>query len=159
MFKKNVKEIKGNVIEVSTDTAVTKAAKKTVKKETKKTAKLNVEEVTFTEFKEKLRETSLKDLKEYVKAVKGNLWEGIKDEGILRMRLTMELKAAYYPDKVKKVVPRTPVESPWKRIDTKTLIKAVKAKKREYKPTTNEPILRMRLIMILKAEGVAPETL
>ena len=109
-----------------------------------------------------LKQISLQGLTKMVNNIKGNTWERIANEGIRKMRLIMELKKGYFPTAAQQQQAAKPSSgpSPWKKISTVDLLNAATARQLTWKScTTNEGILRMRLIMALKAAGVAADEL
>lgn len=111
-----------------------------------------------TELGQHLRKISLQGLVTMVKNIQGDLWERITNTNIRKMRLIMELKKGYFPDSQPKSK-STSGPSPWKKITTTNLKAAAAAKSLAYKDCDNEGILRMRLIMVLKAAGVTANEL
>lgn len=138
---------------VESDTAVTVAVQgesevfKTVLK------KLVDGGMSVVAFKKELRNLTTTQLIDVVKEIGGNVWETLKDDTIRRMRLVMELKGYYYPQY--KVVAKQ--KSPWTAVTTDKLLETAKAKGAVYKDCADEKILRMRVIVALKAFGVQAE--
>lgn len=106
-----------------------------------------------------VRKISLQGLITMVTNIQGDTWERISNEGIRKMRLIMELKKGYFPTAQTTKSTTSSGPSPWKKISTADLKAAATAKDQTWKDCSNEGILRMRLIMVLKAAGVTADEL
>ena len=109
-----------------------------------------------TELSQNLRKVSLNGLIKMAENVQVDTWERIKNAGIRKMRVIMELKKAYFPTQSTRTNVSTG-PSPWKKIPTADLQATATAKGCVWKDCSNEGILRMRLIMVLKAAGVTAD--
>lgn len=143
-----------NATDTATDTAVTATADPVEELEK------DVVDLTFEEFGKRLKKIDNDGILRMAQNVQGNTWDEISDARIKRMRMIMEIKAAYYPDSVKKSVStKAKKASPWKAISTDVLVKAAADKNLTYKDCDDKQIKRMRVIMALKAAGVDAESL
>ena len=106
-----------------------------------------------------VRKISLAGLIKMVENIQGDTWERISNEGIRKMRLIMELKKGYFPSSQPKSKSASSGPSPWKGVSTADMKAAATAKGCVWKDCDNEGILRMRLIMVLKAVGVTADEL
>lgn len=106
-----------------------------------------------------VRKISLAGLIKMVENIQGDTWERISNEGIRKMRLIMELKKGYFPSSQPKSKSASSGPSPWKDVSTADMKAAATAKGCVWKDCDNEGILRMRLIMVLKAVGVTADEL
>lgn len=148
------------VISVETETAVIPTETKT--EVTTETAIIDITDLSYTEFKAKLRKMTVKELVDAVKAINRDTWEKISNDPIRKMRLIMEMKAGYFPDKayIAKRRENPAPASPWTLIPTDKLkAKVMELNGNLWEKISNEPILRMRLIMELKAMGVSADSL
>lgn len=109
-----------------------------------------------TELSQNLRKVSLNGLIKMAENVQVDTWERMTNAGIRKMRVIMELKKAYFPTQPTRTNVRTG-PSPWKKISTADLQATATAKGCVWKECPNEGILRMRLIMVLKAVGVTAD--
>lgn len=109
-----------------------------------------------TELSQNLRKVSLGGLIKMAENVQVDTWERMKNAGIRKMRVIMELKKAYFPTQSTRANVSTG-PSPWKKIPTADLQATATAKGCVWKDCANEGILRMRLIMVLKAVGVTAD--
>lgn len=109
-----------------------------------------------TELSQNLRKVSLGGLIKMAENVQVDTWERMKNVGIRKMRVIMELKKAYFPTQSTRANVSTG-PSPWKKIPTADLQATATAKGCVWKDCSNEGILRMRLIMVLKAVGVTAD--
>lgn len=109
-----------------------------------------------TELSQNLRKVSLDGLIKMAENVQVDTWERMKNAGIRKMRVIMELKKAYFPTQSTRANVSTG-PSPWKKIPTADLQATATAKGCVWKDCANEGILRMRLIMVLKAVGVTAD--
>lgn len=109
-----------------------------------------------TELSQNLRKVSLKGLIKMAENVQVDTWERMANAGIRKMRVIMELKKAYFPTQPTRTTVSTG-PSPWKKIPTADLQAVATAKGCVWKDCANEGILRMRLIMVLKAVGVTAD--
>lgn len=103
-----------------------------------------------------VKKISLQGLITMVTNIQGDTWERISNEGIRKMRLIMELKKGYFPTQTTKSTTSSG-PSPWKKISTADLKAMATAKGQTWKECSNEGILRMRLIMAVKAAGVTAD--
>lgn len=117
----------------------------------------DVPDMELNEFGEAISKLNIPSLEEMVRHINGCIWDHISHEGIRKMRLIMELKSGYFPDLVPHHSPGKP--SPWKGIPTEKLIKAVEELGLKHMEVYHNGIRRMRLIMLLKAAGITPESL
>lgn len=109
-----------------------------------------------TELSQNLRKVSLNGLIKMAENIQVDTWERMTNAGIRKMRVIMELKKAYFPTQPTRTnVSNGP--SPWKKIPTADLQATAMAKGCVWKDCANEGILRMRLIMVLKAAGVTAD--
>lgn len=106
-----------------------------------------------------VRKISLAGLIKMVENIQGDTWERISNEGIRKMRLIMELKKGYFPSSQPKSKSTSSGPSPWKDVSIADMKAAATAKGCVWKDCDNEGILRMRLIMVLKAVGVTADEL
>ena len=118
-----------------------------------------VDYVDAAELGKAVKKISLSGLVTMVEHIQGDIWARISNEGIRKMRLIMELKKGYFPTSHPTKSSFSSGASPWKKISTADLITAATATGKTWKDCSNEGILRMRLIMVLKAAGVTADTL
>ena len=120
----------------------------------------DVVDLTFEEFGKRLKKIDNDGILRMTQNVQGNTWDNMTDPRIKRMRMIMEIKAAYYPDDVKKSVGGDKkAKSPWKPLTLENLIDAAKKHNLTYKDCDSESIKRMRIIMELKKAGITAESL
>ena len=118
----------------------------------------DVVDLTIDEFAARLKGIDTVGLAKMAENAGVNTWETMANEAIRRMRLIMELKAAYYPELAKKSLKPSTGASPWKAIPTEKLVESAKKNGAEYKECDDAGITRMRVIMALKAIGVKAES-
>lgn len=155
-----------NIDEANTDTSVgdtqtadTKSAPPKKLTEDELIAQIERDVVDYadaTELSQNLRKVSLNGLIKMAENVQVDTWERMTNVGIRKMRLIMELKKAYFPTQSTRTNANTK-PSPWKKIPTADLQATAMAKGCVWKDCANEGILRMRLIMTLKAAGVTAD--
>lgn len=134
--------------------------------EEEKIAQIERDVVDYTDVNElvkNVRKISLNGLIKMVENIQGDLWERISNEGIRKMRLIMELKKGYFPEsqptKIHLSSNSSSGPSPWKKISTADLQSAAASRNLTWKDCSNDGILRMRLIMVLKKAGVTADEL
>ncbi len=116
---------------------------------------------TLPEFKEEdeLKEF-IKDMDtatlEYLAVGMGLEWKPTYHANIHRMRIAMEFKKHFFPEKYQPKEPKAK-KAKYGDHDTETLFKMASEAGIEVKKSGNEPIDRMRVIMSLKKEGVLSE--
>ena len=145
------------------DSSKKKPAKKAVKttsEEAKKTEdKAAVEtksgDETLEEYSKRLKKSSMDDLVKYAEEAGVDAHESIANEQIRRMRITMALKAHYYPNEKLEVKKATG----FKKIDLDTLIKAADERGLKYKKVDFPAIQRMWVTKALTDAGVTVDDL
>ena len=147
-----------SVTESPTETVTTKPAKKTGTAEEIAEVEADVVDMTRFTFGKAITNFTIPALITMAtNAGVTNLWEGISNQPIRKMRLIMELKEVYFP--TGNAPKKTAAPTPWKGIPMDALVKLAKDNNIQWKEDKNEGINRMRLIMALKANKLQPSDL
>lgn len=110
---------------------------------------------TLEEYSKRLKKSSMDDLVKYAEEAGVDVYESIINEQIRRMRITMALKAHYYPNEKLEVKKATG----FKKIDLDTLIKAADERGLKYKKVDFPAIQRMWVTKALTDAGVTVDDL
>lgn len=110
---------------------------------------------TLEEYSKRLKKSSMDDLVKYAEEAGVDVYESITNEQIRRMRITMALKAHYYPNEKLEVKKATG----FKKIDLDTLIKAADERGLKYKKVDFPAIQRMWVTKALTDAGVTVDDL
>ena len=110
---------------------------------------------TLEEYSKRLKKSSMDDLVKYAEEAGVDVYDSIRNEQIRRMRITMALKAHYYPNEKLEVKKATG----FKKIDLDTLIKAADERGLKYKKVDFPAIQRMWVTKALTDAGVTVDDL
>lgn len=149
--KPKKKVVKGEKVVKATKKAAEKAEVKKVTDEVKPAEEDN----TLEGYSKKLKKASMGDLVKFAEEADVDTYETVTNEQIRRMRVTMALKAHYYPNEKLEVKKATC----FKKVDLEILIKAADERGLEYKKVDFPAIQRMWVTKALVDAGVTVDDL
>lgn len=148
------KVVKGEKVVKATKKVAEKAEVKKVADEVKSTEPAE-EDNTLEGYSKKLKKASMDDLVKFAEEAGVDAYETVTNEQIRRMRITMALKAHFYPNEKLE----TKKSTGFKKVDLETLIQVAEERGLEYKKVDFPAIQRMWVTKALVDAGVTVDDL